>query len=243
MLKIILCDDNEHFLTVFKKYVKAECTRILQDTEEFEVGPIFSSGKDALGYLSGNQADVIFLDIDMPEINGFKVAKVLCERYKNIKIVFVSAYDNFVYNSFEFYPFAFLRKTHVSDELPRVLERIIEIKENKDNKLMLNTSLGIKSVDISSILFAESVKNYYKLHLLNGEELVCRGTLSDLEKILKKNDFFRIHSAFLINFERIERLIENNFIIISETKLPIAQRRMRDFKKAYMEYLRRCFGT
>lgn len=243
MFRIILCDDNEQFLKIMKNCVEEECRRVLSETENFEIGAIFCNGRDVLEYVTKYQVDVIFLDIDMPDFNGFEVAKVLCDRYKSIKIVFVSAYDNFVYNSFEFCPFAYLRKSHISDELPKVFDRIAEKTNSFNTSLLLNTTNGTKNVYVSSIMFAESERNYYKLHLLNGETLICRGTISELEKTLVKKDFFRIHSAFLINLEHVERLIENNSVLISETRIPIAQRRMQDFKKAYMEYLRRCFGT
>ena len=108
MLKIILCDDSSQFLSVLKYYVEKECSRVLPNDEDFEVGPAFGSGQTALEYIENNHVDVILLDIDMPDINGFDVAKVLCDRHKDIKIVFMSAYDSFVYNSFEFYPFSLI---------------------------------------------------------------------------------------------------------------------------------------
>lgn len=243
MLRIILCDDNSKFLNVLKGYIERECRKILPEDEDFEVGPAFGSGGTALEYIEKNHIDVILLDIDMPKINGFDVAKELCSRYKDIKIVFMSAYDNFVYNSFDFYPFAYIRKNHIADEFPKVLCRIVEKKRESERRIMLNTTTGAKTVEFSSILYVESERNYCKVVLVHKKSYTCRGTLAEFESNINDRDFFRIHSAFLINFEHVDRLLEDDMVLVGESALPIAQKRKQDFKKAYMEYVRRCFGT
>ena len=65
----------------------------------------------------------------------------------------------------------------------------------------------------------------------------------DFEKDILKFDFFRIHAAYIVNFEYVEKILENGYISIQNTTLPIAQRRVKDFKKAYMDYIRRSLGT
>ena len=243
MLRIILCDDNERFLKVLSEYVEKECEKTLLPNEDFEVGPAFTSGEELLEYLKDHRADVVLLDIDMPAMGGFEVAKVLCERHKDVKIVFVSAYDNLVYNSFEFYPFAYIRKSHLADEFSKVLKRIIEKRKESERRLLLNTTTGEKNIDLNSILYVESDRNYYKVYLSNGKIYLCRGTLTSLEKKVNGYDFFRIHSAYIVNLEHIETVPCGGMIRIGDTSLPVAQKRMQDFKKAYMEYVRRCFGA
>lgn len=243
MLRIVLCDDSSQFLSVLKGYVEKECRHILPDGEDFEVGPAFGSGRGALEYIANNHVDVILLDIDMPGLSGFDVAKVLCNRYKDIKIVFMSAYDNFVYNSFDFFPFAYIRKSHITEEFSKVLKRIVEKSHESERRLMLNTTSGVKNVEFGSIRYAESERNYYKIFLIHNKTYLCRGTLTELEKAVNSSDFFRIHSAYLINLEHVERLLENDMVLVGSSALPIAQKRMQGFKKAYMEYVRRCFGT
>lgn len=243
MLRIILCDDNDQFLDVLKSYVQRECKRILPENEDFEIGPAFNSGKSLLEYVKDNHADVVLLDIDMPEVSGFEVAKVLCNRYKDIKIVFVSAYDNLVYNSFEFYPLAYIRKSHIAEEFAEVLKRIVEKKNESERRILLNTTSGFKNVDVSSILYVESERNYCRVHLRHDAGLVCRGTLTEFEKNLKGSNFFRIHAAYLINLNHVERMLDSGMVLVRDAALPIAQKRMQEFKKAYMEYVRRCFGA
>ena len=186
---------------------------------------------------------MVLLDIDMPNMNGFEVAKLLCDEYKDIKIVFMSAYDNLVYSTFEFYPFAYLRKSHISDELPKVLERVMEKIREPKRQLKLITTEGTKVVDANSITYIESNHNYYLVHLVDSKEYICRGTIADFEKMVAKFDFFRTHAAYLVNLEYVDRIIENGCVLVKDRELPIAQRRIKSFKVAYMEYLRRAFGT
>ena len=229
MLRIILCDDNARFLNVLKDYVEKECEKSLPQNEDFEVGPIFANGADLLEYVKDHHVDVVLLDIDMPSPGGFEVAKVLCDSYKEIKIVFVSAYDNLVYNSFEFYPFAYVRKSHITEEIPKILRRIIEKRNNSERRILLNTNVGAKTVDVNSILYVESDRNYYKVSLVHGKTYVCRGTLTELENALCGSDFFRIHSAYLVNLEHVERVLENGMALVGEARIPIAQKRMQAF--------------
>jgi len=183
------------------------------------------------------------LDIDMPNMSGFDVARKLCKDYPHIKIVFMSAYDNFVYSSFEYYPFAYLRKSHLAKELPKVLKRIVEKMNETNRQLSVLTTDGMKKIDIKSILYVESTRNYFTIHMIHEKEYVCRGTLSSFEREVVGCDFFRIHSAFLVNLEHVEKILENGFVLVKNETLPIAQKRAKEFKSVYMDFIRRCFNT
>lgn len=243
MLKIIFCDDNTEFLTVLKGIVEDTCSKQIPSGKDYEIGPALENGKDTIEYISRHHVDVLLLDIDMPEVNGFEVAKVLCKEYQHVKIVFMSAYDNFVYSAFDFYPFAYMRKTHIPDEFPKVLRRILEKMAESERRLQLVTTDGIKMTDINSIAYVESKRNYIEVHSVHGAVYTCRGTLTDFENDVADYDFYRVHSGFLINLEHVEKMLDNGCILVTNESIPVAQRRMHDFKKAYMSYIRRSFGT
>jgi len=243
MLKIIFCDDNAEFLTVLKGIVEDTCSKQISNGKDYEIGPALESGKETIEYIKTHHVDVLLLDIDMPDVNGFEVAKILCRDYKQIKIVFMSAYDNFVYSAFDFYPFAYMRKAHIPDEFPKVLARILEKMAESERRLQLVTTEGIKMTDVNSIAYVESKRNYIEVHLIHGRVYTCRGTLTDFENDVAGYDFYRVHSGFLINLEHVEKLLDNGCVLIANESIPIAQRRTQDFKKAYMSYIRRSFGT
>lgn len=243
MINIVFCDDNAQFLITLKALVERECLKQIPESEDYTVGPALGSGKELIEHIKKNHVDVLMLDIDMPDLNGFEIAKLLCQEYKHIKIVFMSAYDNLVYSTFEFYPFAYLRKSHISTEFPKILKRLLEKIREPERQLTLATTTGFKKIDVNSITYIESKRNYYSVHLIQGREYLCRGTLTEFEREVEKFDFYRIHSAYLVNFDHVEKMLENGFVLVSNNSLPIAQRRMQAFKKAYMSFIRRSLGT
>ena len=105
-MNIVICDDNSLFLSSLMGVVRNECEKIFPSSVEINIGPSFENGSELIEHIRNNTVDVVLLDIDMPDMNGFEAAKYICKEHKDVKIVFMSAYDNFVYSSFEFYPFA-----------------------------------------------------------------------------------------------------------------------------------------
>ena len=90
MLNIVFCDDNSQFLVLLRSVVENECRKIIPKEEERNIGPAFDSGEELIEYMKDNHVDVVLLDIDMPNMNGFEVARYLCKEHKNVKIVFMS---------------------------------------------------------------------------------------------------------------------------------------------------------
>lgn len=243
MIDIIFCDDNSQILSVLPALVHTECQKYISRGNDIVMGPALGSGEEAINYIKEHHVDVLFLDIDMPNMSGFDVARRLCKEYPQIKIVFMSAYDSFVYSSFDYYPFAYLRKSHLKQELPKVIERIVEKMNESDKQLTVLTTDGMKKINVQSILFVESTRNYLVIHLIHGKEYICRGTLSSFEREVEDCDFFRIHSAFLVNLEHVDKILENGFVLVKNKTLPIAQKRAKSFRSVYMDYIRRCFNT
>lgn len=243
MLHIALCDDNLQFLTYFEEMIKNELPAAFPAVADNTQIKPFSSGKELLAYLEASPVDVLFLDIDMPEMSGFDLAKVLTNRTAKPLIIFTSGYDNFVYGCFDFSPFAFLRKSCLEQELPRVLERIAHTFSDAQRQVTLCTRTAeYIHLRIKDILYFESKQNYYTVRCTDGTEHECRGTLSQAEDFVSEYDFYRIHSAFLVNMEYVDRVIDHYFISMKGFEVPVAQKRMAEFRKKYAEYMRRRYA-
>ena len=243
MFNIALCDDNTQFLNLLQGIIRRECAIIVQDDLECSVGPSFGSAEDVLTYIRSNPIDVLFLDIDMPRMNGFDLARILCKEFEDTIIIFMSGYDNFVYDCFEFAPFAYLRKSCIADEIPKVLARVVEKIMEPTKQLHLHTKEGPVSFYMKDILYFESKRNYFYVHCTNKRVYKCRGALSLVEENVECYNFFRIHSAFLVNVQHVDRIVDKGHVLVKEAILPVAQRRIADFRKAYAEYVRRSLGT
>ena len=151
MINILFCDDNTEFLSILFGYVRDiiqnDYRNIFKDAKFYS----YDNGKGVISFAERERVDVIFLDIDMNDRTGFEVAKQLLEINGETLIVFVSAYDQFVYDAFEFYPIAFLRKGKVCDELPKTMKRICGIL-NEPNEMITVTAtdgkINIRKKDI-----------------------------------------------------------------------------------------------
>lgn len=242
MIRILFCDDDPAFVSSFLPAVKRQAQSVLELKDDELCCTYFQKGRELLDHLEKNEADLLFLDIDMPEMSGFELARALKSGKKKPTLVFVSAYDNFVYSAFEFSPFAYLRKERISEELPPLFFRIREQISNANRQLILKTAPIALSVKVEEVLYFESAQNYYKVHMTDGTVHSCRGTLSGIEKELAALDFFRIHSAYAVNLLHVKPSDEKGFLKVGSESLPLAQKRAADFKKALSIYTRRRLG-
>ncbi|MBQ9744783.1 MAG: response regulator transcription factor [Clostridia bacterium] len=240
MINIAVCDDNLQFATLLTQHLKKLCAYKIPQRVDCRFAPTFSSAKEVLEYLKDNTIDVLFLDIDMPETNGFKLAEMLCESHPDTIIIFVSSYEEFVYSSFEYCPFRFLRKAHLAQELDITLQKVIEKCILNNETILFDTTDGDLVLRVRDIMFFEGQKNYYIINTVSGAQYKCRGTMESVEDLTSKYDFFRIHSAYVINHEHIESVNSNGYLIMKNKKiLNVSKRRMSAFKNAYMQFIRR----
>ena len=242
MLHIALCDDNSQFLSLLEGHIRQECAKLIAKERKFHILPPFGNAEEVLTYIKDHPIDLLFLDINLPNMSGFDLAKILCQEHRDTLIVFMSANDHFVYDCFEFSPFAYLRKNCIAEEIPRVLARIAEKSSQPTKQIMLATKDGNLSFFVKDILYIESKHNYFVVNCLYGKSYTCRGTLSQVEEAVSQFNFYRVHSAFLVNLEYVDRIVENSFVLIKGQSVPVAQKRMVDFRKTYSAYTRKSLG-
>ena len=204
-----------------------------------------NNGLDAVAvYDSAEEPfDVVILDVMMPKINGFRLASELKEKSPDTIIIFVSAYDDFVYSSFEYAPFRFLRKSHLEEELPATFKKVIEKCISDEEALLFETTDGDTLLRLRDIMYFEGEKNYFIIKMTSGKEYRCRGTMTSVEDRVKPYDFFRIHSAFIVNEEHIESIHEDGYLSMKNGFLiNISRRKLVAFKESYMQFTRRRFA-
>lgn len=243
MLTIAVCDDNPQFAHLLVKRIRELCVYHLPDRIDCQIAPAFGSGEDVLRYLQHHVINVMFLDIDMPQINGFRLASELQIRSPDTIIIFVSAYDDFVYSSFEYAPFRFLRKSHLEEELPITFKKVIEKCISDEESLLFETIDGDTLLRLRDILYFEGEKNYYVIKMVSGKTYRCRGTMTSVEDRIKPYDFFRVHSAFIVNEEHIDNIHEDGYLVMKNGALiNISRRKLAAFKDSYMQFTRRRFA-
>lgn len=239
-MTIAVCDDNLSFAQLLKARIGRLIAYCAPEELDISLAPAFSCACEVLEYLKENELDILFLDIDMPSMSGFELAKILRDVYPDTTIIFVSAYEEFVYTSFEFCPFSFLRKGHLDKELEVTLKRVIEKYTLSNELLLFSTTEGDVALRVKDILFFEGQKNYFYIKALHDKEYRVRGTMKLLENRTQGLDFFRIHSAYLVNLEHIEKISSDGYLIMKNGKmLSISRKRLANFRSAYMKFIRR----
>lgn len=226
---IYLCDDEIPVLR--------ELTDKIQRHVPEEKIFCFSSGMELLEQLKRSTCDFLFLDIDMPDVNGMEIA----DRVKGEKgiplLVFVTNHDELVYESFQYQPFAFIRKGYFDQEIGEVLQRGRQYLESLDRRFYFRMDGRDVSLLLSDILYFEADGNYLKICTASGDYR-ARGTVSDRETDLYPYGFIRIHKGFLVNQNAVRMIGREDVELIDGTVLPVGKHYAEKSKRRLLEYMR-----
>lgn len=236
----VLIDDEIH------------CTESLALIMEVSVPEIkvlgkFNDTSKALKFLQNNPVDLLFLDIEMPEMNGFELLSKL--NRLPFDVVFVTAYDQYAIKAFTYSAISYLLKPVDGDDLRETIDRWLEKKSkslslnqlqlmrdllvntsNPKTKVALPTNDGLEFLEIQSITRCESESNYTRIYCTdNNRYLICR-TLKEVEKILQENGFIRVHHSHLINPQYIRKFIRHDggFIVMNDGQQISVSRTKKD---------------
>lgn len=235
MVNIAVCDDDSEFIRSFTMILSKK----LGINEIENTITVYNSGDELIN--SSENHDVLFLDIDMPDTDGFEVATVLQERKANTILVFVTFHDELVFTSFRFQPFRFMRKSCIEAEIDDVLHDIsIAYSERIMEKYLgFDTKNGTVSIELKEITYIEIFSHKIIVHILSGDTIECTGKLSDYEKKLINSGFIRIHKSFLVNVQYVHALERNQVIMSDSTKLPLSRYKVNEVRKVFFDYLGR----
>lgn len=166
-MHIVICDDEEEIAAIIKTYVEGASKNVeeLQHSQVYTFHDAFSM----LDYMerTKEQIDVIFMDIQLGNDNGIDLAKVIQEKQKEAKIVFVTGFVQQVENVFDAVPFQILLKPTTQEKITEVLLKVIAVKESEQSKyITVRNKDGIFTIDLKDILYVESRGRYIELNLV-----------------------------------------------------------------------------
>ena len=217
-----------------------------------------SDAKNGLLLIEELQPQLIFLDVEMPHLNGFDVLKRL--EPVNFEVVFVTAYNKYAVEAFEAHATGFITKPVVAEKLiaatENAIKRITEkninknifsllaqnSKEAQSQKIPLSTLSGLLFVKINDIMYCESSGNYTNFYMLDNRKIVVSRQLGEYEKLLPENTFIRIHDKYIINLSYIKEYRKGSggeVVLENEKEIPVAARRKEDFLSRFEKWLRK----
>lgn len=226
----LIVDDE----TIAREIIEAHVSKI----ENVHVVASCSNAIEAFNYISNQQIDLVFLDINMPEISGISFAKSI---NKDVKVIFTTAYRDYAVEGFELKAVDYLLKPISFERLKNALDTYIDIYGNEtetdssgaevSNFMFVRSDRKMIKIDYDAIIYIESYSDYLKIHLENNT-IVTRETITAIEAKLPKHQFLRIHRSYIIALKYIQSFT-NEHITINKQSLPIS----RTYKKNVLQFL------
>lgn len=234
MVHISICDDDRVFAERFQKIVEREFERREVSCE----CSVYGDGYSFLQSDSLQNADLIFLDIEMPEFSGLETANELKDIGKNQRIVFVTAYDNLVFSALQVFPFYFLRKNCIDTEIESVVRQFL-LSCAEEEQIFRYTIKGVsytrRAVDIMFLTYWE-----HRIIMVckNGEKVEFRATIKDCEKQLDSWYFFRANSGQIVNLRYCATFEQGQFVMSNSDIVVVARNRRKNARELFMQYRR-----
>jgi DNA-binding LytR/AlgR family response regulator len=213
--KCIIVDDEPAAHYVLANYIK--------QNPQLELVFQAYNGIEAMDYLRENKVDLMFLDINMPEISGMELLKIIPNHPKTI---LTTAYSEFALESYDYGVIDYLLKPIYFPRFLKAVERFfsIEITKTEPEEAVVN-SISVKidgyltNIELDQLLYAQSFGNYVKMHTVKKTYLASI-TTSELEKGLPEKNFIRIHKSYIVAIDKIDDA-DKDFVFIKKEKLPI----------------------
>ncbi|WP_418653444.1 LytR/AlgR family response regulator transcription factor [Tenacibaculum soleae] len=229
MLRCVIVDDEPMAREIIATYIKKTPTLNLIKT--------CKNASEAIIFTQTNDVDLFFLDINMPEINGLSLAKII---NKKSKIIFTTAYRDYAVDGFNLNVVDYLLKPIAFDRFLQATQKVLQqnitvnVSQNKEFEkdfIFVRADRKMIKINLNNILYIESLGDYLKV-FTNDTTIVTRETMSNLLSKLPINQFLRIHRSYIISIQKINSYT-NEFIEISKKAIPIS----RSYKESVLQKL------
>jgi two-component system LytT family response regulator len=233
MIKAILIDDEQDALESLSWVIN-------RFSKEIEIIDTFTDPIEAISAINYLKPDCVFLDIEMPEMDGFQLLSELV--YKDFDLVITTAYDNYAIQAFKESAVDYLLKPVDFDDIAKVSKKILKNKQSNSlgkelkstldeilashiqniNKIALPLNKRTVFVNIDDIVYCKSEGNYTTVYLKNNEEYLLAKLLKDVEKLINSKHFVRTHQSYLVNINFIKEYIKRDgYYLLLENKVSI----------------------
>ena len=228
-MRIAVCDDEEKFQIPIRDM-------ILKFYNSLDViVDLFCDGRKLLERYDAAPYDVIFLDIEMPAMDGITLARKLRERSEDVFLVFLTGHVEYALEGYEVNALRYLTKPVKEDKLREVLKHVME-KSACKHQLMLKSDGEDLRVNVSDIQYFEAQNQYVMVYTTQSSHLV-RANLGDFEDQLKNDGFFRVHRSYLVSLAKVKKIVKSDVIMESGAALPISRNNVKPLKDALYSFV------
>jgi two-component system, LytTR family, response regulator len=242
-IKAILIDDELNSLQNLQQKLEGFCPDVT-------IVAVSQKPEEGISLIRQHQPDVVFLDIEMPRMSGFRMLEELGEY--DFDIIFTTAYNHYSIDAIRISAFDYLVKPIGIEDLQQAVERLIKslkgqtkekidilkksLSDNRtqEDKIAISTSEGIEFIPIKNIIHIESRSNYSKIFLTDNKSITVTKILKDFEEMLLPYNFYRIHNSHLINLNYIQKYVRSqggHVQLQDGTLIDISRRKKEEFLK------------
>ena len=227
MINAIIIDDERHSCDALKMLLGKCCQQV-------HVAAICYSGEEGIKRITELKPQLVFLDIEMPHMNGFQMLEQLSAL--NFEIIFTTSYDQYAITAFKFSALDYLLKPIDREELQKAVEKVskkisppvsqqLEILLQKIHqpaitiqRIALPTMQGLEFVPVDSIISCSSNNNYTEFFLADKKKLLVSRTLKEVEDMLADHSFLRVHNSHVVNLNAITRYVkgEGGYLVMTD---------------------------
>ena len=227
MIKAIIIDDEIHCRKTLGMLLKEYChdVQVIEQCDDAESG---------LAAIQTHKPHLIFLDIEMPNMNGFEMLEKLPEI--NFEIIFTTSYDQYAIKAIRFSALDYLLKPVEREELQRAVQKVsqrlqfplpqqLEILLQKIHqpissiqRIALPTMEGLQMIAVNSIISCQSDSNYTVFFLKNKQKLIVSRPLKEIEEMLEEYSFLRVHNSYLVSLNEIDKYVkgEGGYLVMTD---------------------------
>ena len=235
---VAICDDEENALDIIcgslKKIFATHSLTVELDS--------YQSADELLRAMSRQQYELVFLNINMPGMDGITLGKKILKMKAKPDIIYISSNTSRVFETFEVQPFGFVRKESFFSDIRGVINRYI-VKMSKKEEPFLQFELKQRgsyvSVNAASLVYVECFQNMQILHIADEENRNVYSRMSVLEEILAAHDFIRVHKGYIVNCRFIKKFERATVILTTGDELPVGRSKHDIALTAYLDYIHR----
>ncbi len=224
---------------------REELKFFLEQEEEINLMGEFENPMDVLDFLEKNSIDVIFLDINMPEMNGLNLSKIITKIYPKIKIIFITAYKEYAVDAFEVKAFDYILKPYSETRIKNLLKSLLVTEQNINSvknkglkKITINIDDKLHIISINDIDFIEAFEK--ETHIFSNEKIyISKIKMSKWEELLADENFYRCHRSYIINLDKIteiEQWANSSWIIKIKNYnklIPVSRNNIKELKTLF----------
>ena len=235
-MKIAIVDDVAAEQDILKKYI-GEWAADKKEIVEFK--EFFSSESFLFSWEEDKDFDLLVLDIEMGKMNGFELAKKVRTEEKNIPIMFVTGYDEYMQYGYDVSALHYLLKPVSKERLGYALDKLKSVLKDEKKSLILNTVDEVKRIPIDEIMYVEAAGHGSILHAID-EVLTLKESLGTIEKqVADSPEIIKCHRAYIVNLRFVSAIKNSDLILDNKEVISISRNQMKNVQARFLKFYKK----